>query len=77
MCIMHLGTKSNFVKLTPNLVEDLGVGYDYSSIMHYSAYAFAIDYQKKTIVPKVSNHHFHRHFLFVNLLLVALLTGQK
>lgn len=73
MCIMHLGTQSNFAKLSPDVVEDFGVGYDYGSIMHYSAYAFAINYSKKTIVPKVSNYHFHKHSLFVNLSLVALL----
>lgn len=29
----------------------LGQPYDYGSIMHYSAYAFAIDRSKKTIEP--------------------------
>lgn len=30
----------------------LGQPYDYGSIMHYSAYAFAIDRSIKTIIPK-------------------------
>ncbi|XP_011867334.1 PREDICTED: zinc metalloproteinase nas-4-like [Vollenhovia emeryi] len=45
-------TASNFVKLSPNVVEEYGIPYDYRSVMHYSAYAFAIDTKVKTIVTK-------------------------
>jgi len=48
-------TKSNFAVLSSDQVADYGVGYDYNSVMHYSAYAFAKDPFVKTIIPKDSN----------------------
>ncbi|XP_011632701.1 zinc metalloproteinase nas-4-like [Pogonomyrmex barbatus] len=48
------GTENNFDKMNPNQVLDLGVGYDYSSVMHYSAYAFSKN-GRKTIETKNPN----------------------
>ncbi len=36
-----LGTESNFEKLSTSIATTNGIGYDYRSIMHYSAYAFS------------------------------------
>ena len=36
-------------------IDHLGQKYDYDSIMHYSAYAFTIEWLKKTIIPKQKN----------------------
>ncbi|XP_011704689.1 PREDICTED: zinc metalloproteinase nas-4-like [Wasmannia auropunctata] len=44
-------TKGNFVKDTPGTADSFNTSYDYGSVMHYSAYAFAIDKEEKTIVP--------------------------
>ncbi|XP_054289680.1 zinc metalloproteinase nas-15-like [Macrosteles quadrilineatus] len=43
--------KHNFDKYNSSTVTDHGVGYDYESIMHYSAYAFSRNDQM-TITPK-------------------------
>lgn len=59
---MHIGHEHNFNKASPEVTHAFGVGYDYSSVMHYSSTAFSKNYQLKTIMPKVSEHpcvHFH------------------
>ncbi|KAK2580109.1 hypothetical protein KPH14_012387 [Odynerus spinipes] len=45
------GHESNFEKASKELTDAFGVGYDYGSVMHYSAYAFSKNGQQ-TIVPK-------------------------
>ncbi|XP_042868456.1 zinc metalloproteinase nas-4-like [Penaeus japonicus] len=45
--------KYNFDKKTNRLTSDLGLGYDYASVMHYGSRAFAVDASRPTIVPKV------------------------
>lgn len=47
-----LGHEGNFNKYPTSYIDMLGQPYDYGSIMHYSAYAFAIDRHKMTIEPK-------------------------
>ena len=49
-----LGHQGNFNKYPTGYIDMLGQPYDYGSIMHYSAYAFAIDRTKMTIEPKQS-----------------------
>ncbi|XP_045213596.1 astacin-like [Mercenaria mercenaria] len=46
------GHEGNFNKYQQGYIDMLGQPYDYGSIMHYSAYAFAIDRSKMTIEPK-------------------------
>ncbi|KAH3871454.1 meprin A subunit alpha-like [Dreissena polymorpha] len=46
------GHEGNFNKYPTGYIDLLGQPYDYGSIMHYSAYAFAIDPHKMTIEPK-------------------------
>ncbi|XP_069123652.1 hatching enzyme 1.2-like [Argopecten irradians] len=47
------GHEHNFDKYQEGVrIDDLGMPYDYGSVMHYSAYAFAIDRSKMTIIPK-------------------------
>ncbi|XP_077137707.1 embryonic protein UVS.2-like [Ranitomeya variabilis] len=43
------GTASNFLKYNTN---NLGLAYDYSSVMHYGRYAFSITSYHPTILPK-------------------------
>lgn len=62
MYIGHLGAENNFAIL-PGI--DCGVGYDYGSVMHYSAYAFAKDKNVPVIVTIVSNHHFRKRMSLV------------
>jgi len=45
------GTENNFVKLPPSQIDLLGTSYDYGSVLHYSAYAFAVDPSIPTIIP--------------------------
>lgn len=45
--------QSNFGMYNHSVIDPLGVPYDFASLMHYNAYAFAIDPSKPTIVPKV------------------------
>ncbi|ODM89281.1 High choriolytic enzyme 1 [Orchesella cincta] len=44
--------KHNFNKYSSSQVDSQEMPYDYSSIMHYDAYAFALNTSKPTIVPK-------------------------
>jgi len=46
--------QDDFAKLSSNRMTTLGTAYDYSSIMHYSAYIFAVDGSKPTITPKAN-----------------------
>jgi len=45
------GTENNFVKLPESQIDLLGTSYDYGSVLHYSAYAFAVDPSIPTIIP--------------------------
>ena len=47
---LHSGRQNNFNKKTIQQVTGLGLPYDYDGVMHYGAYAFAIDRSKPTIV---------------------------
>lgn len=49
------GTENNFVKLNENQVNLLGTPYDYGSVLHYGAYAFAVDPSIPTIIPHDPN----------------------
>ncbi|CAL4094757.1 unnamed protein product [Meganyctiphanes norvegica] len=46
------GMAYNFNKKTHSVTQDLGLPYDYSSVMHYAQYAFARDRAVPTIYPK-------------------------
>jgi len=45
----------NFQKYSWSTIQNLGVGYDTSSILHYGPYAFSKDRRYATIIPKVPN----------------------
>lgn len=47
------GTENNFEKASSQTTDAFGVGYDYGSVMHYSANAFSKNGQA-TLVAKVS-----------------------
>lgn len=69
------GTERNFNKYNSSVVTDFGIPYDYSSVMHYSAYAFTKD-GYATIVPNVI-FQFHLCFradksLYINIPIVVL-----
>ncbi|GFY61962.1 metalloendopeptidase [Trichonephila inaurata madagascariensis] len=44
--------ESNFEKLYPVELNDLGLDYDYRSIMHYKAWTFSKDGSSPTLKPK-------------------------
>ncbi|GFV81040.1 metalloendopeptidase [Trichonephila clavipes] len=46
------GMESNFEKLYPVELNDLGLDYDYRSIMHYKAWSYAKDGSSPTLRPK-------------------------
>jgi len=45
------GREHNFEMLPPSEIDLLETSYDYGSVMHYSAYAFAVDPDVPTIIP--------------------------
>ncbi|KAL6428199.1 hypothetical protein ACFW04_008498 [Cataglyphis niger] len=55
------GHTHNFNKAPAEVTDAFGVGYDYSSVMHYSSTAFSKNNQLKTIVPKVSTIYIMYH----------------
>ncbi|XP_033625537.1 zinc metalloproteinase nas-4-like [Asterias rubens] len=55
------GRKPEFKKCNESLVDLLNTTYDYSSIMHYGAYAFSEDKARKTIATKVEFPELGRH----------------
>jgi meprin B len=44
--------EDNFQKYPVSYIDTLGERYDYASVMHYDRYAFSVDGQSATIVPK-------------------------
>jgi len=51
---IQAGTANNFDKYSASQVDPQGVVYDYGSLMHYSAYSFAINPSIPTIIPRDS-----------------------
>ncbi|RXG57267.1 Low choriolytic enzyme [Armadillidium vulgare] len=52
-------SKHNFNSYGTNFLDTFEEDYDYGSIMHYSPYAFAIDYEEYTIKTKASKSFTH------------------
>lgn len=52
--MIYTGKEHNFNKYDNGTVTDYGIGYDYTSVMHYSSHAFSRN-GEPTITPKVSN----------------------
>lgn len=50
--VLLAGMEPNFEKLSPTQMDDLGLDYDYRSIMHYTAYMFGKDRSRPTLLPK-------------------------
>uniref|UniRef100_A0A182P9B2 Metalloendopeptidase n=1 Tax=Anopheles epiroticus TaxID=199890 RepID=A0A182P9B2_9DIPT len=48
------GREHNFIRYSPNLVDDQGIPYDYDSVMHYASTAFSVD-GRATLIPKKKN----------------------
>lgn len=53
-----LGRENNFEKAQSSMIDSQGIGYDYRSVMHYSANAFSKNGQA-TIDAKVFSTHFY------------------
>ena len=54
LILLATGTEGNFRKLIEGIEVDLlNTRYDYTSVMHYGAYGFAVDRKVPTIIPKV------------------------
>ncbi|OQV21072.1 putative Zinc metalloproteinase nas-4 [Hypsibius exemplaris] len=49
---MEGGREVNFHKRSPGTIDTMGKGYDYNSVMHYSAYAFAVSDRQPTLMPR-------------------------
>lgn len=58
---IYLDHAGNFEKASKETTDAFGIGYDYGSVMHYSANAFSRNGQP-TIVPKVSNKTISRNY---------------
>jgi meprin B len=71
------GHEGNFNKYPVGYIDMLGQPYDYDSVMHYSAYAFAIDRSKPTIVPKQSGAQIGQrtHLCTIDIREIQLLYG--
>ncbi|XP_077998339.1 uncharacterized protein LOC144451387 isoform X2 [Glandiceps talaboti] len=48
---VQAGMEYNFLKYTASDMDIQNIGYDYSSILHYHQYAFAVDKNIPTVVP--------------------------
>lgn len=59
------GRENNFEKAQSSLIDNQGVGYDYRSVMHYSANAFSKNGQP-TIDPKVFSIKFSDCIMYMD-----------